>query len=69
MKNGFIFIKKTVSKGKIHSAALVRTAITSSNGIVKSNEVLEAMGYEDIKYHVPDWVAAWAKADELRPWE
>ena len=65
----FYFHQKTVSKGKIHSAALIRVAITSKNGIVKSRNVLEAMGYDNIKYNVPDWVLAWAKADELRPWE
>ena len=65
----FYFHQKTVKDGKIHSAALIRTAVTSSKGIVKSNDVLAAMGYDKIEYSVPDWVLAWAKADELRPWE
>ncbi len=65
----FYFHQKTIKDGKIHSAALIRTAVTSSKGIVKSNEVLTEMGYSNIKYNVPDWVSAWAKADELRPWE
>ncbi len=65
----FYFHQKTIRDGKIHSAALIRTAVTSSKGIVKSNEVLTAMGYKNISYNVPEWVLAWADADELRPWE
>ena len=64
----FYFHQKTVSKGKIHSAALIRTAVTSNQGIVETSKVLKAMSYKDIEYNVPKWVAAWAKADELRPW-
>ena len=65
----FYFHQKTVKDSKIHSAALIRTAVTSSKGIVKSHDVLTAMGYDKIEYSVPDWVLAWAKADELRPWK
>lgn len=65
----FYFHQKTVRNGKIHSAALIRTAVTSSKGVVKSHDVLDAMGYDIIDYTVPEWVLAWAKADELRPWE
>ena len=65
----FYFHQKTVRKGKIHSAALVRTAVTSSGGIVKTPEVLAAMGYEDMDFEVPDWIRAWSDADELRPWD
>ncbi len=65
----FYFHQKTIKDGKIHSAALIRTAVTSSNGVVKSREVLRAMGYDNIEYNVPEWVLAWANADELRPWE
>ncbi len=65
----FYFHQKTIRNGKIHSAALIRTAVTSKNGIVKTPEVLAAMGYEEIKYEVPDWILAWAEADDLRPWE
>jgi len=65
----FYFHQKTIRNEKIHSAALIRTAVTSKDGIVKSDEVLKAMSYEKIEYSVPDWVLAWAKADELRPWE
>ncbi len=67
----FYFRQKTVSKGKIHSAALIRTAVTSKNGVVETKNVLHAMGYKssEINYSVPSWVTAWIKADELQPWE
>lgn len=64
----FYFHQKTIRQGKVHSAALIRTAVTSNKGIVPTHKVLEAMGYEKIDYTVPEWVAAWAAADELRPW-
>ena len=64
----FYFHQKTVRDAKIHSAALIRTAVTSKDGIVRSNKVLDAMGYDNIKYSVPDWVKAWAESDEMRPW-
>ncbi len=65
----FYFHQKTIREGKIHSSALIRAAVTSGNGVVKTEEVLGAMGYEKFSHFVPDWVAAWASADELRPWE
>ena len=65
----FYFHQKTIRQGKIHSAALIRTAVTSNKGIVNTKDVLIAMDYDNINPTVPDWVAAWAKADELRPWE
>jgi acyl-CoA thioesterase FadM len=65
----FYFHQKTIRNNKIHSSALIRTAITSSTGIVKTQSVLEAMGYDKIEYNVPEWVKAWAEADEMRPWE
>lgn len=65
----FYFHQKTVRNNKIHSAALIRTAVTSKNGIIPSREVMEAMNIHQVNYSVPDWVLAWAEADELRPWE
>lgn len=65
----FYFHQKTVRKDKIHSAALVRTAVTSKDGIVGTRRVMDAMKIDHIKYHVPDWVKAWAESDEMRPWE
>lgn len=65
----FYFHQKTVCNGKIHSSALIRTAVTSSNGIVNTSTVLKEMGYEKTDSIIPDWVKAWSDADELRPWD
>jgi len=64
----FYFHHKIVRKEQIHCTALIRTAVTSKNGIVKSQEVLSAMNYKELAPTMPEWVKAWAKADELRPW-
>jgi len=63
------FHQKTIRKGRIHSAALIRTAVTSENGIVKVEEVMKAVGHLREIPMLPQWVKAWAEADQLRPWE
>lgn len=64
----FYFHQYTVRKGKIHSSALVRAGITSQQGLVPVNEVLEALGRPDWNPGIPEWVKAWSEAEELRPW-
>lgn len=49
-------------------AALIRTAVTSKNGVVPTQEVAEALGGE-WEYRMPEWVIQWDKSDQLRPWE
>ena len=63
------FHQKTIRKGRIHSAALIRTAVTSKKGIVKVEEVMKAIGHIGEIPLLPEWVKAWAEADQLRPWE
>ena len=63
------FHQKTIRKGRIHSAALIRTAVTSKNGIVKVEKVLKTIGNIGKIPLLPDWVKAWAEADQLRPWD
>jgi len=63
------FHQKTIRKGRIHSAALIRTAVTSKNGIVKVEEVMKSIGHIGEIPLLPEWVKAWADADQLRPWE
>lgn len=62
------FHQQTIRHGKIHSAALIRTGVTSKKGLVKVEEVLKAMHIEDAHMPLPEWVKSWAEADELRPW-
>ena len=63
------FHQKTIRKGRIHSAALIRTAVTSKNRIVKVKEVMKAVGHIGEIPLLPQWVKAWADADQLRPWD
>ena len=65
----FYFEQKLISKGKLHASALVRTAVTSRNGLVEAKEVLDMMGLSEVTIPVPDWIKQWVKSDEMRPWE
>ena len=65
----FYFHQYTFSKGKIHSSALIRAAVTSREGIVPVIKVLETLGIPDWDPGMPDWVKAWAESDLLRPWD
>jgi acyl-CoA thioesterase FadM len=67
----FYFRQDTIRGGRIHSSALVRTAITSREGIVAPRKVLEALGGAASEWDpgMPEWVKAWADAEELRPWD
>jgi len=62
----FYFYQKTLRGGKIHSSALIRTAVTSKEGLVPSKLVAEKMGLE-FKPHVPDWVQKWIELNQISP--
>ena len=47
---------------------LIRSAITSAQGIVPPAEVMAALGHDPVSPPLPDWIAAWIEADALRPW-
>jgi acyl-CoA thioesterase FadM len=47
---------------------LLRYAFTSKAGLVAPAEVLAALGHTQESPALPDWIAAWAKADQQRPW-
>lgn len=65
----FYFHQEIIRNNKIHSSALIRTAVTSSNGIVNVYNVIEELGIKVERKPLPDWVKAWADADDMRPWE
>jgi hypothetical protein len=62
----FYFYQKNVRKGVIHSSALIRTAITSKDGLVPSKNLVDQMGF-DFKPHIPDWVEKWIELNEVSP--
>lgn len=47
---------------------LLRSAVTSADGIVPPARVLTAMGQAIESPELPAWVKAWIDADALRPW-
>lgn len=49
------------------SASLLRTCVTSSDGIVPTDKIAEAFGVA-WRVDAPDWAQAWIAADEQRPW-
>ncbi|MBN1829538.1 MAG: thioesterase family protein [Deltaproteobacteria bacterium] len=64
----FYFHQKTERGERTHSAALIRAGITSPDGLVPVSDVLRAAGEENWKPEMPNWVSAWIKAENLRPW-
>lgn len=65
----FYFHQEIIRNTKIHSSALIRTAVTSKKGIVNVCDVIKELGINIEKKPLPEWVKAWADAEELRPWE
>jgi hypothetical protein len=65
----FLYVEQTMWKGGICTTqALIRNAVTSRQGIVAPERVLEAMGEDPISPPLPDWVTAWISAEAERPW-
>lgn len=48
--------------------AVLRAAITSKEGIVPPAELIKALGMDIHTPVIPDWIAAWAASEDLRPW-
>ena len=62
----FYFYQKTIRGERIHSSALIRTAVTSKEGLVPTKNVSEKMGLEyDPK--VPEWVQKWIELNTISP--
>lgn len=65
----FIYNEQSMWKGDdCTSHILIRSAVTSPDGIVPPARLLAALGQPDTSPPLPDWVQAWTKADALRPW-
>lgn len=65
----FFYMEQTMwKKGECCNQMLLRTAVTSANGIVDPARVIEALGHDIQSPPLPGWVQAWIEADNQRPW-
>lgn len=65
----FFYIEQAMWLGKdCANHILIRSAITSAQGIVPPARVLEAMGQVQDSPELPGWVQAWIAADAERAW-
>lgn len=65
----FIYMEQSLWRaGECTSHVLIRSAITSANGIVPPSEMAVASGAAPDSPPLPAWVIAWTDADATRPW-
>ena len=65
----FFYMEQSMWKaGECTSHMLIRSAVTSANGMVPPADVLAAAARPGASPELPDWVKAWIDADALRPW-
>ncbi len=65
----FIYMDQTIWRGgHCCNQVLIRSAVTSADGMVPPAKVMEALGHEAESPPLPEWVAAWIQADAARPW-
>lgn len=54
--------------GQAATAGLFRMAVTDGSGLVRMDRVAPAVFGDRPAPPLPDWIAAWAAADDSRPW-
>lgn len=65
----FVYVHQSLWRGGTAvSAALIRSAVTGPGGIVPPEWLLAALGREDWRPSLPDWIASWIAAEDARPW-
>lgn len=65
----FLYMEQSMWRGDdCTSHMLLRSAVTSEQGIVPPREVLKAMGREAASPALPGWVEHWIAAEAERPW-
>ncbi|MEM9716138.1 MAG: acyl-CoA thioesterase [Pseudomonadota bacterium] len=65
----FFYLVQTIYRGdEPTTQALYRVAVTNKKGMIPTQEMVEAMDELDWNPEIPDWVAAWIAAEDLRPW-
>lgn len=65
----FVYMDQSMWKGaECCNQVLIRSAVTSAEGIVAPARVMEALGHSGDSPPLPDWITAWIEADAARPW-
>jgi acyl-CoA thioesterase FadM len=65
----FFYMEQSMWRGEeCTSQLLLRSAVTSTAGIVAPARAVEALGQPVESPPLPDWVAGWIAGDALRPW-
>jgi acyl-CoA thioesterase FadM len=66
----FFYVEQSMwkSNGDCASHVLLRMAVADKAGLVPAPDLAAAMGFAGPPPALPDWVAAWAAAEALRPW-
>lgn len=66
----FMYMEQCLIKsgGEVASHALLRTAVTSAQGIVRPSELADVLGIDPQSPPLADWITAWSGADAGRPW-
>lgn len=65
----FLYMEQSMWKGtECANHMLLRSAVTSPQGIVAPERLVAAMGLAPASPPLPEWVAAWIAADATRPW-
>ncbi len=66
----FVYIEQSMwlKNGECASHAVYRSAITDINGIVTTDRIMQAWEQDASSPDMPDWVAKWVEAEDLRPW-
>jgi len=65
----FLYTEQSMWKGDDCAGQIViRSAVTSAEGIVPPARLLEALGLAQDSPALPAWVQAWIAAESMRPW-
>lgn len=65
----FMYIEQSMWRGEdCTSHMLLRSAVIADRRMLPPAELLRELGQPETSAPLPDWVAAWAEADALRPW-
>ncbi len=65
----FLYIEQSMWKGdECTSHMVIRSAVTSADGIVAPERLLAALGQPVASPTLPDFVQKWISAEAIRPW-